>query len=185
MQLNAAIDIDPATVLRQIADQLGAKPTVAPSAIPLLGELWPGQGGRFVGTIRDEGSDQVRYVIAPEGSAAQFKGPWGEEGTDVAGATSASDGRANTTAMAAAGSEIAKAVLALSIDGFADFHIPSRHELSLCEMNARDLFEREWYWSSTQSSSHYAWLQYFTSGSVYTSTKDLKGRVRAVRTIRL
>lgn len=180
MQLQVPVNVAPSVLLRQIADHIDL-PAPQTERIPRLGELWPGRGGRFVGTIRDEGGDHVRAVIVADADEAQFKGEWGNYGTKIDGANSASDGLANTKAMAAAGSEIAKKALALTLDGHADFYIPSRREQSLCEMHARDLFKPEWYWSSTQSSAHYAFIQYFDDGN-----QDLAGKVndylvRAVR----
>ncbi len=39
------------------------------------------------------------------------------------------------------------------------------------------------YWSSTEYSSSFAWLQYFDSGAQYFSYKDFGARVRAVRRV--
>jgi hypothetical protein len=46
-------------------------------------------------------------------------------------------------------------------------------------------FDSNWHWSSTQSSSGSAWVQYFLSGHQYDSSLDYRLRVRAVRLIQL
>ena len=44
-----------------------------------------------------------------------------------------------------------------------------------------EAFEDAWYWSSTQSSRYFAWLQGFDGGGQDLSGKSFEGRARAVR----
>jgi hypothetical protein len=166
-------------IVRKVVPVAKALP---PVGLPKLGEVFPGQGGVFAGVIRDEDGTQ-RALVVPTDASCSFDGAWGEYGKTVKGADSPSDGRANTEAMAAAGSAIAKKALALSVEGHADLYIPSRREIAICEANVAHLFDKTWHWSSSQSSSHFAWLQGFTSGYVSYFSKDFKHRVRAVRSL--
>jgi hypothetical protein len=101
--------------------------------------------------------------------------------TVVIGATSEHDGLANTIALSAAGSDLCKEALAIDIDGHKDFHVPSRMDLRLMWANVPELFEKEWYLSSTQYSSGSAWLQDFGGGSSDDDLKTFEARVRFCR----
>ncbi len=48
-----------------------------------------------------------------------------------------------------------------------------------------EAFDEAWYWSSTQYSEDYAWLQYFLYGYQIYSSKKYEGRARLVRLIQL
>ncbi len=48
-----------------------------------------------------------------------------------------------------------------------------------------EAFDEAWYFSSTQYSENNAWLQYFSYGRQYDSTKDYERRCRFVRLIQL
>ncbi|MCY1542777.1 hypothetical protein D9M68_785430 [compost metagenome] len=93
--------------------------------------------------------------------------------------------------MAESGSELAQKVLALEINGFSDWYLPSRHEqvLQYFSLLGADSYQDEqpnafaphWYWSSTQFSPHTAWFQGFADGYQCTGPKDDDYRARAVR----
>jgi hypothetical protein len=85
-------------------------------------------GGHYAGRINADGKHYA-LIVSPVAGALQ--GRWNATSRTVAGATSLTDGLANTQAMAAAGSRIAAAALALDIDGFTDWYIPARDELEL------------------------------------------------------
>src|SRR5690606_21715205 len=81
---------------------------------------------------------------------------WGERGTLIDGANSDHDGRANTAALLAsikAGRSHPAAAWAAayrSVEGHADYHLPSQAELFLAKCYARAAFKTSgWYWSST------------------------------------
>jgi hypothetical protein len=88
----------------------------------------PLQGGFFAGRINVDG---VPYNLVVSPKEGNVKGKWLGDYKEVAGTASYFDGLANTTAMAEAGSPVAKAVQALAIGGFTDWYIPARDELEL------------------------------------------------------
>lgn len=166
-------------------NDLATKPSAAARTAPLTppapGLYWPGQGGVYAGICRGEDGQPPRHIIVATAPEASFRGIWGEYGQDVPGAKHRFDGRANTAAMAAAGSAIAQRVLALQIDGHQDLYIGSQAEMTLASANAPELFEPGYHWSSTQGSRHDAFVQDFENGGSGWSGKDGERRVRAFR----
>lgn len=63
--------------------------------------------------------------------------------------------------------------------------VPVQTSAELFKAGADEAFEAQWYWSSTQSSSDYAWGQNFYYGRQSTNIKKFEARARAVRLIRL
>jgi hypothetical protein len=154
------------------------KPETPASKRPAIGEYWQGQGGIYVGRGRGRDGGRDYSLILPTDKSTSFeKCSLGTYGTDVTGATSEHDGLANTIALAAAGSDICKKALAIEIDGHKDFHVPSRMDLRLMWANVPELFEKEWYLSSTQYASTIAWYQTFLDGSSGSSYEGVEARV--------
>ncbi|UGA37893.1 hypothetical protein JOS77_28810 [Chromobacterium haemolyticum] len=87
-------------------------------------------GGFYVGRFH-VGSAEYALIVAPK-SVGEIKGTWGEPGVEIPGAHSCCDGAANTKAMAEAGSELASVIAGLDINGFSDWHMPSRDEVEMC-----------------------------------------------------
>lgn len=154
---------------------------------PAPGEHWPGQGGIYICTLPAQFGLPARHLVA----AAQDTGrhAWGGYDHDTTGATSQTDGRANTAALLADANVKHPAALAASqhtADGHSDFYLPSRFELFMCWLSAPQVFDKEgYYWSSSQYSRGGAWLQLFEYGNSYHHDKDSEHRVRPVRTIHL
>lgn len=152
---------------------------------PALGELWEGQGGYYVGILPAIGDRPAQYMVA---STQEAKLKWGPY-TDVEGARSRHDGRANTAALIAAGSQDFPAAWwcdDTQIGPLNDFHLPSQAELFLASLYAPQVFAKEgWYWSSTQYSRGDAVVQDFEYGDSGWGGKDGDYRVRAVRWIPL
>ena len=94
----------------------------------------PMEGGFFAGLITING-EQFGVVVAPR-AQGETTGVWGQHGLKI-DARHCGDGLANTQAMATAGSEIAAHVLALELNGHADWYIPSRDELELIYRNLK------------------------------------------------
>lgn len=90
---------------------------------PAIGQAY---GGGFVTGITRDPDTGKRYLNITAGAAHELAGEWGEYGKKIEGADSFTDSRANTEAMAAAGSSIAQQVLELNIGGHTDWAIPAR-----------------------------------------------------------
>ncbi|MBV6321955.1 DUF1566 domain-containing protein [Duganella violaceipulchra] len=105
---------------------LAAAPVFAASALPAIGA--PLEGGYFTGITIENGQ---MFANVTAGATGELRGKWNESLDLVAGAMSRTDGLSNTQAMAAAGSELALAVLALTTNGFSDWSIPARDQQEL------------------------------------------------------
>jgi hypothetical protein len=64
--------------------------------------------------------------------------------------------------------------------------LPTRFESALLYANLQDKIETgHWYWTGSQYSDSYAWVQYFDGGGQSLSGKGYEGRCRAVRRLDL
>ena len=142
----------------QLLRQLESAPIQAPRSLPALGAEWPGQGGYFAGICRDEdgGPDYALIVSPAEGDLDDMT--W-----------------VDACAKAAA----------VKIGDHADYKAPTQRQLNLCYANVPELFQKTWYWSSTQGSAYGAWGQDFNNGYQSTLNKGSSTRVRAVRRVPL
>lgn len=103
------------------------------ASLPAL--LTPFEGGFYGGIVNVYGEN---FAIALANKAeGELHDIWLPEYINVPGATSCFDSVANTHAMAAAGSPLAKRVLALSINGFTDWVIGARDVVEICYRNAK------------------------------------------------
>jgi hypothetical protein len=137
-------------------------------ALPGIGTHWLEEGGIFAGILRGAyGQPDRALIVSPPDAGGEFDpAEWGEYGKDIEGAKSKTDGLANTRAMAGAGNETAAKVLALDIGGKADWYIGSQAEMHIAAANVPDLFDQsDFYWTSTQDSRYYAFVQDFEHGS--------------------
>jgi hypothetical protein len=108
------------------------------------------------------------------GAAGELSGRWNASDVDVPGAHSLTDGMANTEAMAAAGSKLAQRVLALNIDGFTDWYIPSKDELELCYRNAKPSSRRNWEDEGSNANSVPVGAPYTAESPVQTTVAELQ-----------
>ena len=108
--------------------------------IPEIGQ--PFGGGFFSGITRDPDTGKS-YLNITAGAAHELVGAWGEY-VKIEGADSFTSSRANTEAMAAAGSELAQKVLALDIGGFTDWAIPARDVQELQYRHFKPTTEENW-----------------------------------------
>ncbi|HDS0930582.1 TPA: DUF1566 domain-containing protein [Pseudomonas putida] len=154
----------------------------APSGVPYLGSYWPEQGGYNAGLVRGEDGAPDYYLIVPLLNE-QLRATWGGSGEEVEGATSASDGLANTRALLADSNEHPAAKLASEFiaDGHADFYLPARRELQLAEANVPELFEKTYHWSSSQRSADNAYSMDFEAGWLFLNRKLNEFLIRPVR----
>ncbi len=109
----------------------------------------PYGGGFFIGIIRDPATG-LEYRQISAGAELELRGKWGEYGVKIAGADSFIDGRANTEAMAAAGSDLAKKVLALG-DGWA---IPARDQQEMQYRHLKPTTDENYCWSRDGDNPH-------------------------------
>lgn len=148
---------------------------------PRVGMYWEGQGGIYIGVMPaiDGGRDYHLIASTEEGTGLE----WGPYGKRIEGADSKREGSANTLAILGSGSAHPAAAWAskYSKDGYTDFYLPAQRELNLCYATCAEQFAKDWYWSSTQYSACYAWLQGFDGGYQGYAGKDNAGRARAVR----
>jgi len=155
------------------------------NAMPQFGELWPGQGGHYVGILPAIGDRPAMHMIAGVEKDRLAWGPYDNETS----ATSRHDGRANTNALLAAGGNKYPAAAWCAdhqVGLLDDFHLPSQAELFLASLYAPQLFHKtSWYWSSTQYSRTTAFAQYFEYGLSGWIGKGNELRVRAFRWIPL
>ena len=161
-------------------DQLQAAVHQSP---PPPGQVWPGQGGVYVGVMRAApGKEPYHLIVAAGIAGVAFNVAWGSERI-IKGADCEWDGLANTMVLAKSRNKYpaARFCATLEIEGHHDWYLPSRRELALCYANAPDQFEPRWHWSSTQGSANHAWGQYFDYGSQLNGRKSYEGRARAVR----
>lgn len=154
----------------------------APAGVPALGSYWPGQGGYNAGLVRGEDGAPDYYLIVPQ-LTEQLSAAWGGYGEEVEGASSASDGLANTRALLADSNEHPAAKLAseFTVDGHNDFYLPARRELQLAEANVPELFEKAYHWSSSQRSAGNACSVVFEGGWLGDLHEGLEFLVRPVR----
>lgn len=162
-----------------------AEPLSTALTPPAHGEIWPGQGGRYICTLPALLDAPDRYLVASEGEAEDLAyGP----AMDVPGACSHLNGPANTAALLAAGKDhpAAKWAAAYTADGHTDFFLPARLDLLMAHICAPQLFKKSgWHLSSTQCSRGSAFVQDFEYGDSGWTGKDLERRVRAFRWVHL
>ena len=157
--------------------------------LPIFGEAIPNAGGRFGAILRgtaEDGSQDYLLIVA-DAEIGELKDiAWSDEYTLIDGASSKTDGRDNTEAMATAGNTLALQIRNIVYEGHSDYYIPAAAELRALSATAPELFSTEdWYWSSTQTSRSTAWAQYFEHGDSYHISKYDTCLVRAVRQIPL
>lgn len=158
--------------------------------LPAFGAIIAGQGGHFAGIVRGgtgaDGTERPAYAIlvAPASSEAQDV-TWGEY-KELAGCADRRDGQANTAAMLKAECPAAIAARNVVIDGLSDWYLPSLAEMNIAAANVPELFDGDSaYWTSTQASRDYAFVQDFALGYSDWDAKGTEFRVRAFRSIPL
>ena len=164
--------------------------TPSPITLPAFGAAIAGQGGNFAAIMRgpiDDGVQQPPYaLLVSDATLGEIKEVWGEYGKDVPGASSRTDGKANTDAMVLANCPAALRVREISIDGHTDFYLAAPGEISSAAANVLEFFSKKgYYWTSQQFSRSYAFVQDFEDGNSLWLFKGNKHRVRAFRRISL
>lgn len=151
-------------------------------------------GGFFAGRFFI-GAQAYGLIVSPKAEGDLEPMQWNRSLKAVRGALSYNDGRANTIAMAEAGSKLAKQILELRIGDCDDWHLMSRQEALMAfyelqevpafQPGGAEAFEGDWYWTSTQHAAdgECAWFQYFDDGLQSYGRKSNNIRARAVRRI--
>jgi hypothetical protein len=124
----------------------------APLAAPVIGDVWPGQGGIYAGSYRDKDGSIYHGILATVEPDASLD---------------------HDAAMQWAA--------ALEIDGHKDFTLPDRTSGLLLQVNLSHLIKPTWHWLAPQSSRNGAWYQYFDDGNQGYGDKSAKLRARAFR----
>lgn len=181
----AEIQLPAETIVRNWLESL--KPaTSAGNAIsaPAIGQAW--QGGINAGLVRGADGIPDYFLIVSDPSTHLDEVQWGSQGETEPGACCQVDGAANTRALlsSAHSHPAAEQVAALRSNGFTDWYLPARRELSIAYGNVPELFEPKWYWSSTQYSASLAYGLYFYYGTQHgLNRKGARARAFAVRMI--
>jgi len=188
LPLGAASLVVPADeAARILIEKLVHEPAGRSAAkLPRIGEFWPGQGGIYAGMMRGENGQPDYHLIVPTDPRASVESiEWGGYDHDELGAMSEFDGMTNTLALcrSEASHPAAEWAAELVIDGYDDFYLPARRELSLLYANVPELFEKVWHWSSTQCSRDRAYEQRFGYGTQLSDDKPSRARARAVRRV--
>ena len=158
-----------------------------------------GPAGGIVFYDKGSYSDDWRYLEAAKSDQATSVG-WGGHGTSVGGtSTDIGNGKTNTEAIVQAlvdgnytkdGSDVeldgnyaAKICDDLVLGGHDDWFLPSKDELNELYKQKSTVggFASDNYWSSSEDSAYYAWLQYFSNGYQLGNSKGNARHVRAVR----
>jgi len=118
----------------------------APTEVQTLISGTPFAGGFFAGQIRV--CDQVfGLIVAPKAEGEHDDTAWNKSRKRVEGALSYLDGRANTMAMAEAGSKLAKWALGLRIADHDDWYLPSLDELEIIYRNLKPSADENYCWA--------------------------------------
>jgi hypothetical protein len=152
------------------------------ASVPKIGAVWPGEGGLNGGLARDETGNPYWLIVSP-GIVSFQEIEWGGRGQEEPGAQSEFDGRANTLALCESSTDhpAAQRCREIVYEGHKDFYLPALRESAALYASVKELFDKAWYWTSTQYSADIAWIQSFDDGHQSDAYKDDQGRVRAVR----
>jgi hypothetical protein len=133
-----------------------------------------------------DGTGQHGLVCAPSDQGSY---QWGCYGTNISTQTGFGTGQSNTNLILSScgQSPIAASVCAdLVLNGYDDWFLPSRSELSLMYSNLHTPgiggFFNTHYWSSSQNGSYLAWVVFFANGDATSSAgKNFNIQSRAIR----
>jgi hypothetical protein len=130
----------------------------------------------------------VRHGLIAAPTDQSTEAEWGCDGTAISGAEGIAlgTGAQNTLDIVNGCSTAgiaARICNDLVLNGYSDWYLPSKDELNKLYLNKTSIggFASNYYWSSSEYSSIYAWKQYFNSGFQWYFNKYDTGYVRAVR----
>ena len=124
------------------------------TAIPVIGQSWPEQGGLYIGSRLIGGP--VHHVVIPGG--VEF------DHVDIP--------FSRVQSVVSEGDEL---------NGFSDWRAPDKEDLMLAYINAREHFDKgDWYWSRSEHHG-WPWAVAFEVGTVTSYHRSLEFRVRPFR----
>lgn len=149
---------------------------------PVIGETFKGGKVFFIDNTGEHG---LVVAATDQGTGSE----WGCIGTTISGAdgTAVGTGNQNTIDITKGCTEAgtaAKVCSDLVLEGFSDWYLPSKEELSLlfAKKDVIGGFKLDTYWSSSEVNGNSAWLQSFETGVIFSTTpKDYGTNVRAIR----
>lgn len=128
--------------------------------LPAFGSLIPGQGGRLAAIMRGavvDGVEQPPYALLISAHASnEAQIPWAYNySVSAPGATSLTDGLANTEEMLKGRCDAAGHIRNNALDGNGDWYLPSIGEMRVLRANVMDLLgtPTSSYWTSTVKGS--------------------------------
>ena len=159
--------------------------TTNSTAVTTLGSTYEGGIVFYI-----DGTGKHGLVAAPADQSSGLQWYNGIFVNTNATGTAIGTGQSNTTAIVTvqgAGSYAAKLCDNLVLGGKSDWFLPSKDELNQMYLNLQvkglGSFANNFYWSSSESNTNYAWGQDFHGGGqAYIGGKDGTNYVRAVRT---
>lgn len=155
------------------------------SATPTTAYIGQHYAGGIVFYVDESGEHGLVCTENDLGSYA-----WGCNGTLISGTgTAVGTGMLNTAAILAGCSTAGIAARAcddLVLNGYSDWYLPSRDEVSLMWTNLYaqglgNFYQFNQYWSSSEYNASYAWYTSFYNGSSWYNDKNYAQKVRAVR----
>ena len=109
------------------------------SQLPAIGTSLA--GGFYAGRFQIAGK-HFALIVSP--AAGDIEGAWGEYGKKLDGCCSMIDGKQNTIDLAESGSELARTIMLLDINGFNDWFLPARDQLELLYRNLKPTDSDNW-----------------------------------------
>ncbi len=127
--------------------------TIITRSIALPAAVGASFGGGFLAGALIVDDRPYALIVAPKADGHFDETKWNSKLARIDGAASFFDGLANTRAMAAAGSKIAKKVLELKIGDHNDWYVPSRDELEICYRAFKPTDDENYCWRGDNPSS--------------------------------
>ena len=151
-----------------------------------------GPAGGIIFYDKGSYSDGWRFLEAAPVNY-EFLAEWGANTKDITGTkTTIGAGKENTRIIVkylntkGEKDKAAQRCVALNINGFNDWFLPSKYELDLLYNSIINKglgdYSGTYYWSSSQNYSYYAWYQCFINGDQRSIYKNYNYKVRAIRT---
>ncbi len=155
-----------------------------PTSVPLPLAVGQEYGGGVIFYLDNTGSSGLIAAPFDQGSDV----PWFNGSILVTYATGAglgagSENTATIVATQGSGSYAASLCDELVLNGFSDWHLPSKDELNALYLEKNEVggFADGFYWSSTEHGEGSAWEQVFNTGTQYYVNKNSHIHARAIR----